>query len=190
MGEAMRSATVLAKLEGGDRRSVGRAAEVVRDVLRDPTLLGALVQGLRHADPVVRMRAADALEKASRPRPQSLKPFKQELLRLAKESRQKELRWHLAQVVPRLPLTARERRAFFSTARDYLRDTSSVVRTFALQALADLAVVDPALRALARATIEASMADGTPAMRARGRKLLAGWSDGPTRHNTRSTSIA
>jgi hypothetical protein len=68
-----------------------------------------------------------------------------------------------------------------------LHDTSSIVSTFALQALADLAVADPALRALARATIEASMADGTPAMRARGRKLLAGWSDGPTRHKAHST---
>jgi len=55
----------------------------------------------------------------------------------------------------------------------YLVSSSTRVRR--LQALADLAATDPALRPAARATIEAAMVDGTPAMRARGRTLLAHW---------------
>jgi hypothetical protein len=50
---------------------------------------------------------------------------------------------------------------------------STLVRR--LQALADLAMTDPALRPAVRSTIEATMIDGTPAMRARGGTLLARW---------------
>jgi hypothetical protein len=55
----------------------------------------------------------------------------------------------------------------------HLASSSTLVRRH--QALADLAVTDPALRPAARPTIDAAMFDGTPAMRARGRTLLARW---------------
>jgi len=175
MAYAALAATILAKLEGEDRRSLGRSAEVVRQVLQDRSSMAALIQGLRSADPIVRMRAADALEKVTRARPDWLGPFKTTLLWLAAESSQQEVRWHFAQVLPRLRCSPRERRAVVSTLLVYLQDHSSIVRTCALQALADVAMTVPTLRAMARTTIEAAMADGTPAMRARGRKLLAHW---------------
>jgi hypothetical protein len=53
----------------------------------------------------------------------------------------------------------------------HLASFSTLVRR--LQTLADLAATDPTLRQAARATIEAAMVDGTPAMRARGHTLLA-----------------
>jgi len=37
---------LLQKLEGGDRRSIGRADEVASDVLNDPGLFLVLVEGL------------------------------------------------------------------------------------------------------------------------------------------------
>ncbi len=52
---------LLGKLQGGDRRSIGRADEVVADVLNDPALFDDLFQGMLHDDPVVRMRSADAV---------------------------------------------------------------------------------------------------------------------------------
>jgi hypothetical protein len=55
----------------------------------------------------------------------------------------------------------------------HLPSSSTLVKR--LQALADLVAVDPAFRPAARATIEAAIVDGTPAMGARGRKLLARW---------------
>ena len=170
-----RHPTILTKLEGGDRRSLGRSAEVVQEILLEPPLVRVLIQGLRSADPIVRMRAADALEKVTSVRPDWLKPCKRDLLRLARQTTQQELRWHLAQMLPRLPLGRPERRVLVSTLREYLRDRSSIVKTCALQALADLAVIDPALRSAAKRIIEAAMPDGTPAMRARWRKLLARW---------------
>jgi hypothetical protein len=48
------------------------------------------------------------------------------------------------------------------------------VKTFAMQGLADLAAKDAALKAKVLPLLKDLMEIGTPAMRARGRKLLAG----------------
>ena len=60
---------LLAKLQGGDRRSIGRVDEVVREVLADPSLFRLLFEGMLHEDPLIRMRAADAPEKDHRTAP-------------------------------------------------------------------------------------------------------------------------
>ena len=54
----------------------------------------------------------------------------------------------------------------------YLEDPSSIVRTFSMQALADLASRDERLLAQVMPLIERLTRTGTPAMRSRGRKLL------------------
>jgi len=100
---------VLALLEGGDRRSIGRADEVAAMVSRDPGLFPELMVGLWCDDPVVRMRAGDAAEKVTRGNYELLQPYKKELLGLMVETQQQELRWHLAAMIPRLRLNARER---------------------------------------------------------------------------------
>ena len=43
-------------LSGGNRRSIGRADEVVRAVLAHPVLFGAVLDGLPDGDSFVRMR--------------------------------------------------------------------------------------------------------------------------------------
>ena len=167
-------------LAGGDRRSIGNVPKVVRLVRRDPRRARELVAALRHPDPVVRMRAADALEKASAADPDLLRAHVRALLLLARRATQQELRWHLAQMIPRMPLALPQRRAAFAVLEAYLTDRSAIVRTFAMQALADLAVVDRALRPRVARQLAHLTATGTPAMRARGRRLLAelGWERG------------
>jgi len=160
-------------LGGGDLRSTGRVPEVLRMVGEHPERVKELVECLTCGDPVVRARAADALEKASAKRPALLGPFKGFLLRVAARSGQQEVRWHLAQVTPRLPLTRREIVAVFPTLRGYLEDRSVIVRVFALQAMFDLSLREPSLRIPVRALAESFCRTGTPAMRARGRKLLS-----------------
>jgi hypothetical protein len=54
----------------------------------------------------------------------------------------------------------------------YLEDQSSIVRTFALQALTDLSRGEAGLRLRVREILEESVATGTAAMKARARKLL------------------
>src|SRR5690242_8914656 len=130
---------ILRKLGGGDRRSIGKSAEAVRDIARTPTLFADLFAGLFDADPVVRMRAADAVEKSTRQHPDLLQPWKRALLDQISISPDKEVRWHVAQIMPRLNLTPVEREQAVKILTGYLADKSSIVRTFSMQALADLA---------------------------------------------------
>ena len=76
-------------------------------------------------------------------------------------------------MVPRLPLTAQQRRQATTLLLSYLDDRSSIVRTCSMQGLAELALAHPQLRPRIIPLLEGLTRDGTPAMRSRGRKLLA-----------------
>jgi len=163
-------------LEGSDRRSIGRADEVARLVLKQPKLFRELIRCLWHDDPVIRMRAADAAEKITRVKPHLLQRYKSQLLGLLAETTQIEVRWHLAQMIPRLQLTSLERQRAAEALRRYLDDRSSIVRTWSLNALAELSQNDATLRSETKQLLEDAVRSGTAAMRARARKLLKGFS--------------
>ena len=165
--------SVLELLAGEDRRSTGRSDEVARMVTRNPRLFRILISGLCSDDALVRMRAADAAEKVTRGFPALLQPHKKALLGLLAETRQQEVRWHVAVMIPRLELTRNERRRAAEVLETYLEDHSSIVKTFALQGLADLAQQDHSLREPVIEHLRKSLRRGTPAMNARSRRLLA-----------------
>ena len=168
----MASTPLLDQLRAGDRRSIGRSNAVVRQVLKNPRRLPELAAGLWHRDPLIRMRAGDALEKVSRERPEWLSPMRAELLELARVTEEQEARWHLAQILPRLGLKGAQRAAVVRILRGYRQDRSAIVRVFALEALAELAAGDSALRRSVRRQLESALEHGSPAERARARKLL------------------
>jgi hypothetical protein len=118
------------------------------------------------------MRAADAVEKSTRQRPDLLRPWKRALLEQVSLLQEKEVRWHVAQLIPRLSLTAQEQERAVRILLGYLDDGSSIVKTLSMQALADLSRHDARLRAQVQPLIERLTRTGTPAMRSRGRKLL------------------
>jgi HEAT repeat protein len=153
------------KLAGGDRRSIGRVPEIVALVIEQPQRLDDLVEALGDPDPLVRMRAADALEKTTVGRPAWLFGHKRMLLGLTETATQIELRWHLAQLLPRLDLTPSERRRAVTAMTHYLDDHSSIVKTFAMQALAELAGADRQLRSRIIPLLRKCTREGTPAMR-------------------------
>ncbi len=159
-------------LEGGDRRSIGHSNQVAARILKQPESFPELIECLWSDDPLVRMRAADAAEKVSAQRPDLLKPFKRELLGLADETTEAELRWHLALMMPRLPLTRLERERAIAKLRDFLDDRSSIVKTFAIQGLVELARGDPNLQSEMVDLLGQFCRIGTRAMKARSRKLL------------------
>lgn len=163
---------ILSMLGGGDRRSTGRASEVVALVLDDPTLFGQLMAGLTSADPLVRMRAAHAVEIVTVNRPDLLPPHKGYVLGPVAAVNQQEVRWHVAQLIPRFELTDAERAAATSMLEGFLSDKSGIVRVFALQALADLAARDPGLKTRLLPLVERLALAGTPAERSRCRQLL------------------
>jgi hypothetical protein len=164
---------ILRKLSGGDRRSIGRSDEVAREIAEDPKLFAQVFDAPLGADAVVRMRAADAVEKATRKHPELLQPYTRRILQRVAPAEQQEVRWHVAQMLPRLQLTASERDWAVSILLDFLEDKSSIVRTFAMQGLADLALQDALLRRRIVPIVESLTSKGSPAMRSRGRTLLA-----------------
>jgi hypothetical protein len=171
-GEFGEELELLNKLAGGDRRSIGKSNEVVADVIRNPSLFGPVFQGMLSDDPLIRMRSADAVEKITVMHPEYLQPYKEKLIKQVATSEQQEVRWHIAQMIPRLELNQEERTAVFEILFDYLNDRSNIVKTFSMQALADLAEKDTSLRVQVIPLLEELTRTGSPAMRSRGRKLL------------------
>lgn len=169
----MKRNDIIRELSGGDRRSLGKSENVVSEVLADARLFAPLFDCMLADDPLVRMRAADAVEKITALRPDFLRPLKAKLINRVAAIDQQEVRWHAAQLLPRLELNKAERDKVIRILKGYLQDESKIVKTFSMQALSDLAMQDARLRPSIIKELEALTRDGSPAMRSRGTKLLA-----------------
>jgi hypothetical protein len=165
--------TVRSMLQAGRHRlAKGRVCEVAKLVQERPRRLSAVVACLFDEDAGTANRAADVLDRATQRQPRLAARWKSELLGLMAEAQENKLRWHLALTIGRLPLTAAEARKAAGILRGWLDDKSSIVKTTAMQGLADLTRHDPSLLAEAIDTLRILSRSGTPAMRARGRILL------------------
>jgi hypothetical protein len=164
---------ILKKLEGGDRRSIGQVAKVVDEVSGQPELFETVFKAMLVDDPIVRMRAADAIEKITANQPHYLQPYKDMLINQVANVNQQEVRWHVAQILPRLSLNHRERETAVEILFGYLQDKSKIVKTFSLQALAEFAQEDSSLRQRVVEVLEEMVQSGSPAIINRGKKLLA-----------------
>lgn len=165
--------SLLERLTGGDRRSTGCADEVAAEAEARPELLMVLLTGLDHADPLVRMRSADALEKATRAAPERLQPFAAAILAAAEGASQQEVRWHAAQLIGRLEWTPEQQERAVRLLYHYLQARSRIVVTFSLQALADLAQRDPDLMEQVRPLLSELAVTSSGAVRSRAARLLA-----------------
>jgi len=163
---------LLRKLDGGDLRSAGRSGEVVIEVLADPSLAVELVAGLTHPNAVVRMRSADALEKVTRCLPGVAQPYRKTLLELLGRPLPKELLWHLLQIAPRIQWRPMELPLVHAATVRALSNSSSIVKACALQAMVELLPQDRKLEQAVQRQVELALASGTPALRARARKLV------------------
>jgi hypothetical protein len=159
-------------LRGGDRRMVRGVAEVVEQVRAQPALFDQLIAGMQNDDPLTRMRSADAAEKLTVDHPEWLQPHKRVLLTAISQSQQQEVRWHVAQMLPRLRLSKQERDQALRVLMEYLQDNSRIVQVSALQAMADLCQQDVAFKAQVVDIIRTQLMQDSPAVRARCRKLL------------------
>lgn len=164
---------IIEMLKGGDRRSIGRASDVVGRILKEPDLFDLLISGMCLDDPILRMRCADAAEKITAIHPEYLLPHKNVFLTALAKVDQAEVRWHVAPMLARLPLSDIEQKEVAGILTVYLKDRSSIVKTASIQALFDLAMRNHSLLPLALRHIKEVVVLGTPAMQARSRKLLA-----------------
>ena len=179
---------ILSVLAGGDRRSIGRVGAVVPFVLAHPEQLPVLLDGMEGEDEVLRMRCADAAEKISISRPDWFVPLRSRLLRLARTSVQQELRWHIAQMLPRIGLDASQRDVAITILLEYLRDRSRIVTTSSMTSLFEFAREDPPLQRKLGPILERFLAHGSAAERSRAGRLLRELGSSAGRGEVRSES--
>jgi hypothetical protein len=165
--------SMLDKLKSGDLRSLGRANEVVGDVLRDPAQFRSVFNAMLSADPVVRRRAAAVVQQVSADRPDLLQPFTRRLLDEVASSQAQEVQSQVARMLSRVQLTEEQRRQAETILMAYLNGRSSVARAAATKALADLVLRDPQFRARIGPLLGDLAKTGGVAVRTKGRKLLA-----------------
>jgi hypothetical protein len=165
--------SIVERLAGGDLRSLGNAQAVERALRADPSLFGEVFAAMSSADPRVRMRAADVIEKVTRTSPQLLQPFRKKLIREIAAIAQQEVRWHAAQMFPRLKLSSGERKKIIAMLFSWVaEDASGIVRVMSLQALADLSRVEDSVRKRLLPLLAEMARKGSPALRSRSRRLL------------------
>jgi hypothetical protein len=154
----------------------GRVLEIARLVATQPRRARRVIELMWDDDPGVASRAADVLERISH-NPSSalgrmLEEYKEALLGLLPDARFMKLRWNLAFMIPRLALSVAEARRAAATLYTFLDDRSSIVKTAALQGLADLTRHDPESLPAVLDLLRIQGRSGTPAMRARSRHLI------------------
>jgi hypothetical protein len=131
-----------------------------------------LIRRLREKDKAIVERTARTLKKISEADGAALFGWRKALLDEAYRATDVRVQWNLTLVLGRLPLRERDKALVVDLMFERLRDRSGLNRTFALQALMDLSANDAALRRRLRPIVEEFVANGTPAMKARARKLL------------------
>lgn len=171
-GQVRSGLDLRAKLSGGDRRSIGQVPEVIRLVEGEPARFETLVSLMNDDDTIVAMRACDAIEKLTADHISWLEGHQAFILTKVAHRTEAEIRWHVAQLLPRLSLSARQKPLAVLILRGYLNDKSGIVRTCALESFCRLAQADETMRDEAKALVTEATVSGTPAVKARARRLL------------------
>lgn len=161
-------------LKGGDLRAL-REPDAVVDRVRSQDDFDALFKLLFHHDRVTVMRAADAIEKITRRNQTFLSPHRGQILELIRDHANIELKWHLAQLVPRLALSEAEVTEVWARLKYWVlnRAESKLVRVHALQGLFDIMqhVDRESLKAEFRTVVRRIETENIPSLDARIRKL-------------------
>ena len=166
-------------------------APLVAEWMADrPRSVSKLLALLWDGDAGVASRAADVLERITRKPSPALKAavarHKNELIGLLADAPFAKLRWNLALTLPRLPLTVLECRRISATLQSWLDDQSSIVKTTALHAMAELTTQNSGSLPEVVDLLRLKGRSGTPAMRARSRILLEKLEQGRGAHRARS----
>jgi len=134
-------------LLGGDLRSVARILEAIRAV-QDQQSFDIFFKLIFHHERQLVMRAADAVEKITRMFPWFLAPHKGQLLDLLNSAINIELKWHVAQLITRVPLTYKDLKNVWSILAHQAQNPneSKIVRVNSIEAMYTLSQQFPELK--------------------------------------------
>ncbi len=142
---------ILNTIKGGGLRSLGDTGIVISEITNRQKF-DELFKNLFDADRLIVMRTADAVEKISQTHPEYLDSHKKELLELFQTANHIELKWHLAQLIPRLIIRLKLNEEETGSAWDRLtqwaldKSGSRIVRVNSMQALFDIQKQYPELK--------------------------------------------
>ncbi len=159
-------------LSGSDRRSIGDSNKVANAV-RTQQQFDELFKLLFHKDRLIVMRAADATEKVTRKHPEYLDPHRAVVLDLAFGEIEKELQWHVAQLLPRLKLKGRQYKRVVELLKRWSMQPggSRIVRVNSLQGLFDMITLKSDGRRVLEPVLKKLEKEGIPSLSARCRIL-------------------
>lgn len=128
------------KLLGGeDLRSLAKSKGLEK-LIKTQTEFDELFASLLSEDRLIVMRAADVIEKVSKSHAEFLQAHTDELIEIFKKAGNKELKWHLAQLIPRLELNSVNSKTLLDLLYQWVLDkqNSRIVRVNALQSVFEL----------------------------------------------------
>jgi len=159
-------------LSGGDLRSIGEGNSVILKV-KNQNDFDELFSCLFHSDRLVAMRAADAIEKITIHHPGYLNKHKKAIIGLSHGAKNKELKWHLALLLSRLPLNNKEFPEVWDTLLTWANDrkNSRIVSVNAIQGLFELTKQDPRYIKSFDLSMDALEKESIPSINARIKKL-------------------
>ena len=131
-----------------------------------------LVALLKHEDILTVERAARTLKKVSEANTATLFRWRKALIAEAFRAEDIRVQWNLTIVLGRLPLKGQDKALVVDLMFERLQDKSGLNRTMAMQALMDLSAEDAKLRVRVEPIVREFLNNGTPAMRARAKRLL------------------
>ncbi len=163
---------ILGYLKDGDLRSIASVDQLVERITTQAEF-DKLFDYLYSENRLIAMRAADAVEKVTRQNPQFLVIHKAQYFGLLEQAKQKEQKWHLAQLAVRFDYTAEELAIIWQKLQCWVENKkeSKLVRVNALQAMYDLAKYDQAHQRQFNEIAKALKAESVPSIDARLRKL-------------------
>ncbi len=163
---------ILSYLIEGDLRSISKVDQLVEQITTQADF-DVLFKYLQTDDRLVVMRAADAVEKITRQNPQFLVAHKKAYLSLLTKAKNKELKWHLAQLAVRLSYSSEELEVVWQRLQKWVttKKESKIVRVNAVQALFELSQIDQSRQQQFHKIAQILKGEGVPSIDARLRKL-------------------
>ncbi len=159
-------------LSGGDLRSIGKSNSVILKIQTQKDF-DELFQCLFHEDRLVVMRAADTIEKITINNTQYLAKHKYAIIKLCNIAMDKELKWHLALLIPRLHLDNSEFSNAWNTLTNWAKDktNSRIVRVNSIQGLSEMKQQKKVLEKNFSLTLSEIEKENIPSINARIRQL-------------------
>lgn len=137
---------LLHMLSGGTLQSDGGANQVADLVVAQPELFDLLLEGLSQSDDLIRGRAAHAVERVARSRPDLVHPHLAQMMHLARRDPLPMVRWHMAMIPPHLPLEEAQAGGVADALLEMLDDSSAFAASWAIVSLVLLGRRYPAER--------------------------------------------